>query len=105
MIKRISEITKMVEETHGAVRIKPREAKKGEPIEYEVRNFDGTEITETDEVVGKPVPKKLRGFIALDVTTARAMNVVRNALTPANRDRWDNIPLHKLVDFTWKNVK
>jgi hypothetical protein len=49
---------------------------------------------------------KKRGWVILDATTAAAINAVHEALANnPNRDKFDRIPLGKLVDFCWKHVK
>ena len=41
----------------------------------------------------------------VDATTARALVMVYDALAPANRDKFERIPLPRLVDFTWKHIR
>ena len=45
-----------------------------------------------------------RGWTVLDITTARAMLAVYEALKPESQAKFDNIPLGKLIDFVWKQV-
>ena len=46
-----------------------------------------------------------RGWTMLDITTAGAMLAVYNALKPEHQAKFDNIPLGRLVDFVWKQVR
>lgn len=41
----------------------------------------------------------------VDTTTANMLIAVYNALSPANQDRFDAVPLTRLVDLGWKCVK
>ncbi len=41
----------------------------------------------------------------VDVQTANALVLVHDALSPENQAKFDKVPLPKLVDFAWKNVK
>jgi len=41
----------------------------------------------------------------VDTTTAQMLIAIYNALGPANQDKFDSIPLPRLVDFGWKHVK
>jgi hypothetical protein len=47
--------------------------------------------------------EEIEGF-EMDVMTASAMVAVHDALSPANQERFDAIPLPRLVDFCWKQV-
>lgn len=40
----------------------------------------------------------------VDTVTAQMLIAVYNALSPANQDKFDSIPLPRLVDFGWKHV-
>ncbi len=46
-----------------------------------------------------------KGWMLMDAFTASALLAVFNALKPESQARFDNIPLGKLVDFAWKQVK
>ena len=41
----------------------------------------------------------------VDTTTAAMLIAVYDALKPSNQDRFDSIPLPRLVDFGWAHVK
>ena len=41
----------------------------------------------------------------VDATTAAMLLAVYDTLGPANQDRFDSIPLMRLVDFGWKHVQ
>ena len=41
----------------------------------------------------------------VDTTTASMLLAIYNALSPSNQDRFDSIPLPRLVDFGWKHVQ
>ncbi len=41
----------------------------------------------------------------VDTTTAAMLIAVYNALSPTNQDKFDSIPLLRLVDFGWQHVK
>ncbi len=47
---------------------------------------------------------KKKGWTIIDSFTASAMLAVYNALSPAMQVKFDNIPLGRLVEFTWKQV-
>jgi len=90
---KISEITRQVVTEHSAVRIRYRKQAHvpGQPIEYDVKDMFGGNN---------------RGWVLLDATTANAMNTIYNALEKEEtRSKWDTIPVQKLVDFTWKNIR
>lgn len=77
----------------GAQLIRPRKDwQKGEPKEYDVKPlFTGNK----------------HGWIMLDLFTANAMNTCYAALGKLNeqhKQKWDTIPVWKLVDFTWDHV-
>lgn len=87
----ISEVIKKISD-EGAQLIRPRDAicLKGEVIKYDVKPlFSGNK----------------KGWVILDGFTASAMLVTYNALSEQNRKRYDAVPLSRLIDFTWKNVK
>lgn len=46
---------------------------------------------------------KIEGYL-MDSFTASMLVSLYNALGPENQDRFDSIPLSKLVDFGWKQV-
>lgn len=48
---------------------------------------------------------KKKGWFYFDGFTASAMLVVYNNLKPELQEKFDKIPLNKLVDFTWTHVK
>jgi hypothetical protein len=81
----ISEIAKDVVE-NGAVLIRPRGIG-----EYDVKPlFTGSK----------------RGWVVLDATTAGAITAVREALKDnPNVAKFDRIPLGRLIDFVWKQVR
>jgi len=41
----------------------------------------------------------------VDTTTAQMLIAIYNALSPVNQDKFDSIPLPRLVDFGWAHVK
>jgi hypothetical protein len=41
----------------------------------------------------------------MDTFTAQMLIAIYNALSPENQDKFDSIPLPKLVDFGWKHVR
>lgn len=41
----------------------------------------------------------------IDTTTAQMLIAVYNALKPSNQDKFDSIPLPRLVDFGWAHVR
>lgn len=87
----ISEIQKQVTETGLAVLIRPRTLVEGEARQYDVKPlFTGNK----------------RGWTMLDLTTANALNTCYNALKKEeNRQKWDRIPVLKLVDFAWTHIQ
>lgn len=88
---KISQIAKDVVSKHGAVLIRPRSENGKWLGEYDVKpRFTGNK----------------RGWIALDATTLNAINTVYEALADNPKiDKFDLIPLHKLIDFVWKHVR
>lgn len=46
-----------------------------------------------------------RGWFYMDMQTANVMVSVYNALKPENQEKFPRIPLSKLVDFCWKQVR
>jgi hypothetical protein len=80
----ITQIAKHVLD-NGAVLIRPREIG-----EYDMKPlFTGNN----------------RGWTVMDATTANAINTVREALKDNPKvDKFDCIPLGKLVDFCWNHV-
>jgi hypothetical protein len=87
----ISQVQKNVL-TDGAklVRYRKQQWVKGQAIEYDVKPlFTGNK----------------RGWILLDHTTASALDACYQALSPDNQAKWDRIPLTRLVDFAWGQVK
>ncbi len=45
-----------------------------------------------------------KGWMVMDITTASAMLAIYNALKPEHQKKFDNIPLGKLIDITWKHA-
>jgi len=89
---RISDIAKKVLDDHTALMIRERKGNVlGEPREYDVKElFTGNK----------------KGWQIIDAMTANAMCTVYSALSSdAHREKWDKIPLFKLIDFTWSCVK
>lgn len=88
----ISEIITNQSEEHGCVLIR-----------YRANSHKETGTAQYD---CKPMfTGNKRGWIALDITTASAMRAVYAALKPEHQAKFNNIPLGKLVDFCWKQVK
>jgi len=84
---KVSEIIK----DEGIVLIRPskKEWVKGQPIDYDVKEaFTG----------------KKKGWCYLDAFTKSAMRQVYNALKPDKQAIYDNIPITRLIDFTWEVV-
>lgn len=93
---KISDIQKKVVSESTALLIRPRKDswKPGDPREYDVKPmFTGNH----------------RGWVILDLTTARAMDTVYEALRKTvdaeGLLKWDRLPVTKLIDFTWKYIQ
>lgn len=48
--------------------------------------------------------EEVEGYL-MDIMTARALLAVYAALGPEARMKFDSVPLPKLVDFAWKQVR
>jgi len=48
---------------------------------------------------------KRRGWVYLDQFTKSAIRAVYNALSDSAKEKFDNIHIIKLVDFTWDHIK
>ena len=77
--------------TDGLQLIRPRkeEHTKGTPWQYDVK---------------EPFTGSKKGFVYLDQFTKGAMKTVYNAMNDAQREKYDNIFITRLIDFTWKCV-
>ncbi len=87
----ISEITKQVVSGSSALMIRPRKDmfEKGMPKHYDVKPlFTGSK----------------KGWVIIDLTTANAMNAVYHALSTPMKEKWNTIPVNKLINFTWSHV-
>ena len=63
---------------------------KGQPYHYDVKDgFTG----------------KKKGWMYFDTFTASAVQQVYNALSPEHQEKFNRIPMMRLVDFTWNHVK
>ena len=81
------EIFRQVADQHGAMVARPR---KNAPGEYDAKPyFTGSH----------------RGWVAVDAFTASAVVRVYNALSPANREKFDKLSLTRAVDITWSVLK
>ena len=90
---KISEIQRKVVDEKAALLIRPRKTHttqdwvKGKVIEYDVKPlFTG----------------KKKGWILLDLFTANAMVTCYEAIK--DTEKWDRIPVNRLVNFVWKVV-
>ena len=61
-------------------------------------------IGKLQEILAHGQATKIEGFL-MDTFTASMLVSVYNALSPKNQDRFDSIPLDKLVEFGWKQVQ
>lgn len=57
-----------------------------------------------DAITGAPAPEDANGAVLLDATTASMLCAVADALTPANREKFDSMALVRAVDIGWKLV-
>ena len=48
--------------------------------------------------------EEVEGYL-MDVQTAGALLAIYAALSPKAREKFDSVPLPKLVDFAWKQVR
>lgn len=55
-----------------------------------------------DAITGEP--RKGKGTVLLDATTANMLVNVADALSPANRERFEGMELVRAVDIGWKLV-
>lgn len=61
-------------------------------------------IGKLQEILAHGQAMKIEGYL-MDYTTASMLVAIYDALKPASQDKFDSIPLPKLVDFGWKHVK
>ena len=54
-------------------------------------------------IVANHQATEIEGYL-VDAMTASALVAIYEALSPANQEKFDSIPLPKLVDFAWKHV-
>lgn len=66
-------------------------ARKDAPYQWDVKDFN--------------VGGNKRGWFYMDTQTANLLVTVYNALKPENQEKFPRIPLSKLVDFCWKQVR
>lgn len=89
----ISEIIKTIVETKSLklIRYVHGSFDKTGKWQYDVKDF-GEDSVET-------------GWILIDLQTANAMLTVYNALRVDLQEKFDTLPLSKLVGITWKSLK
>lgn len=72
-------------------------------IRYRTDSFKQTGTAQYDV---KPIfTGNKKGWTMLDSFTASVISAVYDALKPDNQAKFNNLPLGKLLDFCWKQVK
>lgn len=67
---------------------------------------DSHSLTGTAQYDVKPLfTGSKKGWTVLDITTMSVMAKVYDAIKPELQPKFDNIPLGKLVEFCWQQVK
>ena len=61
-------------------------------------------IGQLQGIVANAQAQKMEGYL-MDATTAQMLIAIYDALGPEAQDKFDSIPLPKLVAFGWKHVK
>ena len=61
-------------------------------------------IKDIEQVLKKKSAKQIDGMY-MDMTTANAIMTVYKALNTRNKKKFEELPLKKMVDVTWKLVK
>lgn len=61
-------------------------------------------ISAVRKIIRSGTATRIDGYL-VDIQTAAMLNTVYGALSPANRARFGDVPLPRLVDVGWKAVR